>query len=144
MLRFGWPWDEDYEANTDLGFLANCVCVCVHARAGLFSTQLSVLLTASCGPNAVFAMVARHCLVHAHSAKVYCIPAQSSAPYGRTPGSLQSHPCHRPPQSGGGINTRLTLWPGHSPCGLSIPVDLQVHPFLTRSQDSRLSRAGLR
>ena len=52
VLRFGWPWDEDCEANTDLGFLANCVrvsvcvcvcmcvCVCVCVHAGLFYTQL--------------------------------------------------------------------------------------------------------
>ena len=36
VLRFGWPGDEDCEANTDLGFVANCVCV----HAGLFHTQL--------------------------------------------------------------------------------------------------------
>ena len=51
VLRFGWPWDEDCEANTDLGFLVNCVrvCVCMCARWAILYP--AVVLTASCGPK---------------------------------------------------------------------------------------------
>ena len=51
VLRCGWPWDEDYGANSDLGFLADCVCVCVCVCACWAIPCPVVLLTASYGPK---------------------------------------------------------------------------------------------